>query len=418
MEEHEEYEYLHKRKKMRKKKLVFLVLIPISVLIIIGFFLKFLVFNDLEVSADFTDTTVSKRTMDETIVTSGTVQPLKEQYEYYEPGNGVIGDIKVKEGQKVKAGDQLYIYKNEELELQEEKGKIAKQRILLQLEQLNNKKKNIKEDIIRIKKNKEKSNTNEEEVLANSINSLPEEEISQLEDQLEDVNFQIREANLSYKENELQIEDLNKKREDLVIKADFEGVVESENFNNNTSADNTSPLIHIISNSSIIQGELSEYDYPYIEEGQKVKVEAKAYSGSEWKGEVKSKSTQSNAYASMEGEASNVSSYTFTISINDAESKLVNGFNTNIEIETNKKNVVAVPYESILKEKDEEGKTQQFVYVFDSINTIKKRKVMTGIISGDWIEVTEGLIEDERIVESPSPHMYDGMEVVNNDKTP
>nr|MDH3154733.1 efflux RND transporter periplasmic adaptor subunit [Bacillus licheniformis] len=73
------------------------------------------------------------------VMVPGTLQFANEQYEYFEPEKGEIADIKVKEGDKVKKGDVLFTYTNEEIRLEKEQNALSIQSKDLQLEQVKRK---------------------------------------------------------------------------------------------------------------------------------------------------------------------------------------------------------------------------------------------------------------------------------------
>lgn len=53
-----------------------------------------------------------------TVMVPGTLMFANEQYEYEDPDKGKIAEVKVKEGDRVKKGDVLFTYSNEEMELE------------------------------------------------------------------------------------------------------------------------------------------------------------------------------------------------------------------------------------------------------------------------------------------------------------
>ncbi|MED4928582.1 efflux RND transporter periplasmic adaptor subunit, partial [Bacillus smithii] len=81
------------------------------------------------------------------------------------------------------------------------------------------------------------------------------------------------------------------------------------------------------------------------------------------------------------------------------------GYHVAIQVVLSSKKVLTVPQNSV-QEKD--GST--FVYVM-SKGKVQKRNITTGISTGEWTEVVDGLKEGEKVVKNPSHTMDSGMEV-------
>ncbi|MCQ6277294.1 efflux RND transporter periplasmic adaptor subunit [Bacillus sp. V3B] len=211
---------------------------------------------------------VEEKILTDIVSVNGKVSPSVEKFIPYEVSKGEIKGIYVKEGDSVKAGADLVVYHNEETNQQLEQSKIAKSRLLIQLEQLN-----YQEEVIK-KKIEEAKKENTKEVL------------NQLKEEQKELSYQKRIANLDYKEAELNMTYLEKSLNDLVVKSPIDGIVLNVRQGNQES-DNTLPLIHIISKDSyIVSGNLSEYDVPFIKEGDKVSVKAKAIPDKEFPGVI------------------------------------------------------------------------------------------------------------------------------------
>lgn len=110
----------------------------------------------------------------------------------------------------------------------------------------------------------------------------------------------------------------------------------------------------------------------------------------------------------LSGEAgqstSNLSYYTFKAKLHSQEG-LSPGYHVAIQVVLSSKKVLTVPQNSV-QEKD--GST--FVYVM-SKGKVQKRNITTGISTGEWTEVVDGLKEGEKVVKNPSHTMDSGMEV-------
>lgn len=72
---------------------------------------------------------VSEQELSETILVTGKIVPEDEQKVFLEPDKGEVTEFKVKENQKVKAGDPLFVYDSSKL--QSEYNKAVRERDLV-----------------------------------------------------------------------------------------------------------------------------------------------------------------------------------------------------------------------------------------------------------------------------------------------
>ncbi|MEK4873769.1 efflux RND transporter periplasmic adaptor subunit [Bacillus sp. FSL W8-0102] len=345
---------------------------------------------------------VTKRPISNTKLISGQVVPGKVETIYFDPSKGKIKEIYVKEGQEVEKGQKLFTYENDDLNLQLKQASIDKKITMLNYNQVNDK-------IKALKKEKKAASDN-----------------SSLESQLEDLENQRRTIELEMEKNQLQEEELQTKLNQLTIHSPINGYVKNlhqdseestgiteEGTSSETMALQGTPIMNIVSKEPFqIQGTLSELQKAQIQANQPIKVTANAVPNKSWNGKIVEVSefpaATNSGTGQLSGEAgqstSNLSYYTFKAKLHSQEG-LSPGYHVAIQVVLSSKKVLTVPQNSV-QEKD--GST--YVYVV-SKGKVQKRNITTGISTGEWTEVVDGLKEGEKVVKNPSHTMDSGMEV-------
>lgn len=134
---------------------------------------------------------------------------------------------------------------------------------------------------------------------------------------------------------------------------------------------------------------VSQKDIGNIKLGQDVIIKADIAPDKIYKGKIKTKINSSL----------NKGSYEVKILFNENHKELLDGMSITAEIDNkDDKNAFFVPLTSVLNEGN-----KKFVYIFEKSKQnegfIYKKEIATGNISNDYIEIKEGLIGDENIVE-------------------
>src|SRR5690625_1235041 len=97
--------------------------------------------------------TVEEEVMQETVMTPGTLKLHKEQYIYFEPEKGEVAEIFVKEGDKVKKGDELLRYENKQLALEKEQNELQLRSLYLELDDIKKRHRKIDQELDKDKDN-------------------------------------------------------------------------------------------------------------------------------------------------------------------------------------------------------------------------------------------------------------------------
>lgn len=340
--------------------------------------------------------TVVEQTLTDIINLNGKVLPLKEEYIFLDETKGKVKEIHVNEGDAIKKGNPILVYQNEELNLQLEQAELAKSRSLIQIEQLNHQEKELDKRI------------SDSQKVAPSTSENP------LEEEIKTVQFQKRIANLDYKEAELTIKNINSKVKELTVTSPIDGVISKINPIGTGSAGDISPLVYITSGEEyIISGNLSEYDLPFINEGDPVIVKAKAIPNETFPGVISNLGKiplVTNSTAQMSAENSG-SIYPFQVNLTKQNKTLQSGYKVDVEVQIKgdiKKPVV--PVESIMT--DDKG---EFVFIVMEDKKLKKQYIETGLIDQENKEVLKGLKPTNEILLNPNNETSDGMELGSDD---
>lgn len=354
---------------------------------------------------------VSEQELSESILVTGKIVPEDEQKVYLDAEKGEVTEFKVKENQKVKAGDPLFVYDSSKL--QSEYNKAVRERDLVnkrsqteinQIAELNKR-------IANAKKNPAPSGDGEDdEAATEDANSLTSEKL-EMETQHESTKSEIESA-------QEQINDLNEQIKEMTVTSKIDGIVVKVDRNAvSTEGGETNPAVHIISSEPFkVIGTMSEFDAVKIKEKQKVIIRPKVYKDKEWKGAIESVSQFPNEEGGDEefvdgGGGGGVTMYPFKVAITDDTSELRQGFHVSLEIKIDgdgKK--MAIPHAAILEEED-----SNTVFVLKD-GKLEMREIETGTSNDEFIEVKNGLEKDELVVIAPHEGLHDGMEVTTFDE--
>ena len=183
------------------------------------------------------------------------------------------------------------------------------------------------------------------------------------------------------------------------VTAEFDGVVTEINAVEGGSVAQGSPLLKLESTKDVmVQISVTKYDLNKIAVGQgaTVSIGSKEYQGEVSK--INKMAETNNSGAAVVGTE---------IRIKDPDSDLILGVEAKVIISTAKEeNAVLVPVSAI--NVDMEG---EFVYVVEN-NILTKKRVMTGISSDLYIQVTEGLSDGEQVVTEVAANLQEGMTVM------
>lgn len=183
------------------------------------------------------------------------------------------------------------------------------------------------------------------------------------------------------------------------VKADMAGIVTQITVAEGAPVTSGAALVTVASNSDVhVAINLSKSDLAKVKEGQKADV---TIAGKKYEGEVSfinhMATTNTNNMPVVEAQ----------IKITNADEDIYLGIEAKVVIYSDKsENVLVVPVETV--NSDKKG---DFVYVVED-NIVVRKDVVTGVSSDTYIEVTDGLQENDQVMTDISLDITEGMEVM------
>ncbi|HET7658275.1 MAG TPA: efflux RND transporter periplasmic adaptor subunit [Bacillales bacterium] len=337
---------------------------------------------------------VTRKTMKETTIASGEVEPAESASFNIDPSKGEIVKVYVQAGDQVEKGDKLFRYDGKQLNEQLQSLKLKKQSTQMQIDHRASQISDLNQQI----SDKEDQNA-------------PDSVISSLKSQKDDLSFQNQLSEIDLQQTRLQIQQIQNQLNELVIKSTMDGKVQSVATKPYNGQE---PIVTVVSAGPYeVKGSLTEYDVVHVKEGQSAMVQAKALDGHNWKGTVVKignipESTQQNLVA---GQQQSVSSYPFTVALKGTTDLIRPGYHVNVEITIKQhENVPVVPMSAILSKG-----SKSYVFVVKN-GKLDKREIETGLTNGVQKEVIKGLRAGEKIVIHPTNPLKEGM-VIRHDST-
>lgn len=332
----------------------------------------------------------------EPILTDGKVMPAKTKEYTYNPQKGEITSISIKDGQSVEAGQELFRYKNESIENQLADAKTTRTRLYNALEE------NTKQ-LDKLKKAQEDAPDP-----ATQLNTTPlptsneavqgnQGAMQTLETTISDLKNQINDA-------ETQITRLQKQAT-TIITAGVDGTVLLDASLKENAA---TPFLRIITDDTLIQSSISEYDYYTLSQDLEVGIYVNA-EDREVKGVVTDiaetaqtptglANAEATSFAGGGSGAIDMSNFEFFVK---PQKEIHYDFTVQIQIPL--KDIV-IPEGAIQKEKDQE-------YVFVVRDGKAQKQIIQREKRGLQNVVVEGLQLKDVIVTNPDEQLKDGMEI-------
>lgn len=183
------------------------------------------------------------------------------------------------------------------------------------------------------------------------------------------------------------------------VKADMAGIVTQITVSEGAPVTSGAALVTVASNSQVhVAINLSKSDLAKVKEGQKADI---TIAGKKYEGEV----SFINHMATTN--ANNMPVVEAQIKITNADEDIYLGIEAKVVIYADKsENVLVVPVETVNSDKNGD-----FVYIVEN-NIVVRKDVVTGVSSDEYIEVTDGLNENDKVMTDISLDITEGMEVM------
>ena len=294
-----------------------------------------------------------------------------------------ISELLVKEGQDVEAGQELFCYDMEQLQLALDKQKLEKEQLVATIE-------NYQSQIKDLEKAEKKATGN---------NKL------QYTIQIQSMQIDLKEAELNLQAKEKEVAKSEEILQNTTVVSPVTGRVTAINENGTDNYGNPLPYITIQQAGSYrIKGVLSELQRGGIMEGSRMKIVSRSDSSQFWMGTVTlvdyespSQENQNSMYYGNAVDSMSASSkYPFYVELDSSEGLLL-GQHVYLEVDTGDEEETSYPaISSAFVCYDEDGST----YVWAENNgKLEKRIIVIGEYDFmmDTIEILEGLTEDDFI---------------------
>lgn len=213
-------------------------------------------------------------------------------------------------------------------------------------------------------------------------------------------------AQYNYDTAQSKLEEAESNLSETVIVSPMDGVVIGEPVTDGTMAvqGNSNPTVIMriadLSRKQIF-AKVDETDIGSVRVGQKATFTVDAYNGKTFTATV-SKISQtdmdnswniSNSSSSSSSSSAAVIYYSVTLDVDDPEGLLMPSMTTRVEIETaNKDSALAVPLSALKTDKN-----GTYVIVIKNDGTTENRYVETGIYGDEFVEIINGLSENEKV---------------------
>lgn len=316
---------------------------------------------------------ISIEMIEEKIITPGTLRLNQAQTIYKESERGVIEEVFVKKGDKVKKGDDLLRYENKQLALEDKQLALQIRSLLLELDK-------IKKDHQAIDKEIDKNKDDEF-----------------LREEHDDLSLRHKQLNIDLEQLQLQKEAHAEQLNALVVSAEIEGVVLA--LNDDTLTDEAFITIGNL-NDLVVEGFVSEYDALKINREQAVILTSEAVLDEEWEGEISK--LNDLPQTTLEDDLS--ASYPIEVKVKD-KINLKPGFKMLIEVITSSRSVDTLPTNAIKQEAE-----KNYVFIVEK-NKVKEVEVEIGVANHDRIEILAGINENDKVIMNPSEDVVNGIEV-------
>ena len=384
---------------------------------------------------------VAKRTIEETTTATGNIEAKYRNNIVLDSSQKVI-KIEVKEGQLVKKGDLLLELDSSDYQTKLEKELINIENAKLTLNQMTetgivSEKSASENSVSQAKYNLEtnkrkyddyKKKYEQNEALFTS-GAIAQSQLDEAKKNLDDAETGVKSAKDSLKNSENALKDTNntsenkitnqknqialiqkdidnykKKIDDSKITASIDGkVIKIDAKENQFPSSGDQIIVDDISQYKVVV-DLKQYDALKVQKGQKANIKIKGAKDS-----YISTVSEIGEYAEAKttsGGSGEEYKVKVSVVIDNPKDEVKAGYEADVQfIFKEKEDSIAIGFDGI---KEDKSTSEKYVYVVDSNNKISKKYIKTGIESEYYVEVTEGLEENENYVLNPPESLLEG----------
>lgn len=333
-----------------------------------------------------------------TILLSGNVKALSEEYIYFDQAKGSDAEVVVKVGDKVTEGQQLVQYNTTNAQAAYDTA----------VRQLNKVGRQI--NYLQTYGSPMSGQTTEASGLTNGQEGGQAVAQAPVQEANASYSQQLQDLNDAYADAQAEVNKAQEALNQTVVTSSHEGTVVEVNNDVDPSSKTSQTLVHVVSEGQLqVKGSLTEYDLATIKVGQAVKIKSKVYSDKSWDGKISYISnypSDKNASAGEAGQSASSSaaaSYDYKVDITSPLDQLKQGFTVTVEILNQDKHTL-VPVNASFKEK---GKTYVWTYD-DASSKVTKTEVTLGNSDAKSQEILTGLKVGQIVISNPDKSIKDG----------
>lgn len=238
-----------------------------------------------------------------------------------------------------------------------------------------------------------------------SKSQLEQAELAASENNLKAVEAQVKQAEISYeqaldqlRQAEISYEQVKDNLDDTTVTAPITGIISTLDVKEGKMATNTQPAAMMVEMDKVyLQVNVVENLVNQLSEGQEVKVSIPAAFDEEMTSTISYVSPTVNPATGL---------YTVRVYVENSEKNIRPGMNGEIKVGLDTvESAVIVPGSAVLDKED-----RKVVYVVEDGKAFEK-EVTTGLDIGDYVEIKEGLNEEEEVIVEGQHYVEDGAKV-------
>lgn len=200
------------------------------------------------------------------------------------------------------------------------------------------------------------------------------------------------------------IEDYEKKIEDSKIKSNIDGKVIKINAKENQFPDKGDEIIVDDVSQYKVVVDLKQYEALKVQKGQKANVNIKG--SKNYYTATVDEIGQLAESKTISGGSAEEYSVNVSVVIDDPKEEIKAGYESDVQfIFKEKDNCITVGFDGI---KEDKKTGEKYVFVVGNDNKVSKRYIKTGIESEYYVEITEGLEENENYILNPPESILEG----------
>ncbi|KHF39570.1 efflux RND transporter periplasmic adaptor subunit [Halalkalibacter okhensis] len=326
----------------------------------------------------------TERNLVESVEKPGIILSTNEEHIYFNEQIGSMGDLYVQEGHEVQAGDVLFTYENIEIESTQQELQSKIDQIDLNISQLS-------EEIWTLSSIKNRLHQThyqlDEEEEEEAITAFQEQQIDQYEVQILQKQHQIETLEWEKDLHEQSLQAIYSQQYELEVTSPVAGIIKEVNTQQNE------PLLTIVSNTLIAQGELTQAESLEIREGLRVEI------ATHHQEPIDGILSRISNLPSEEPALDKETTYPFYVDWEMAEQAddLKVGYHVNLNIIQHEiLSAITIPQSSIHVENDEYS-----VFIIED-GFLEKRNIELGMLEEPHQQVTRGVVLRDLIVENPT----------------